>query len=391
MKSLFVALLLLVAGVAQGLSEDEFALLYASAAKDAEACYKLYRAYAQGEGVARDESQARKWLLAAHNCGMLSTRAEIARQPWRKALGLRESVPEVDDATAAQKGEELLDLLLEWNGSNFGVGMALHERKLPPRLMRRVQELIEAGADLNLVRLRPQGASHSALSLACFNGDLELARLLIDHGADPCAHSMLALEYSLVPYVRQALEVPPLYADAEEGERRLRKPTGRLHAQTPQQQRSCKVVRFLIENGLDTALWTDYGWSLACLVVSHQGLLALEALCDAGMDINAPQRPEECVAGAMPRECMETLYADGCVEQRVPPICYAVRNMMDVAVEQLVRLRADTATPVMGKSVMQLARDTLQSLPDNREMSARGLLLMQALEKAFRRDREEKE
>ena len=290
MKALFAILMLLV-GVAQGLSEDEFALLYAAPEKSADTCYKLYQAYAQGSGVKRDETQARKWLLAAHNSGMLSTRAEIARLPWRKKLGLPESVPEVDDATAAQKGEALLDLLLEWNGSNFGVGIATSEKKLPEGHMKRVRELIAAGADLNLVRRNFPGATHSALSLACFNGDLELARLLIEHGADPCANSLLALEYSLVPYVRPALEVPPLYADAEEGTSRLRKPTGKLYAHTPQQQRSCRVVRFLLDHGLDAGMWTDYGWSVACLLVSHSGLLALDMLSEAGLDVDAPSAP----------------------------------------------------------------------------------------------------
>ena len=43
--------------------------------------FQLLKAYAEGDGVEADKSQARKWLLAAHGSGMAAAREEIANLP----------------------------------------------------------------------------------------------------------------------------------------------------------------------------------------------------------------------------------------------------------------------------------------------------------------------
>lgn len=382
---------MLAASFVAGITPDEFERLYSAPEKDAATCYELYRAFSQGDGVQRDDTQARKWLLAAYSSGMSGARREIATLPWRREKGILPSieVADVDDATAQQKGQELLDLLLADVEEKYGTQLLHVKLERKPEVVARVRELIAAGADLNMAAEKG-GALHTPLSIAVRFGDLKLAKLLIENGADPCAYSSLALLRCLVPYVRNALEEPPSFADAEEGEMRLRKPTAQLHARTPQQQLSLEILDFLIRHGLDTGMWTEYGWSLAAQVIERHGLLALEPLIAAGMDVNMPQRPEECVSSALPPDKLKHYVEYGYVEERVSPICFAVLHLSDIAVEQFVRLGADITRSSFGKSLLQLAHEEI-ARSNSREYAARGVLMMRALEKAFRREREERE
>ena len=60
MKKLIALLLLGIAGAAMGLTPKEFEQLYNTPEKDGTTCYKLYQAYAQGDGVDKDAARARK-------------------------------------------------------------------------------------------------------------------------------------------------------------------------------------------------------------------------------------------------------------------------------------------------------------------------------------------
>ena len=74
---------MLLGSMAVALTPQEFQQLYESKDKTAEVCYQLYQAYAEGDGVEADKSQARKWLLAAHASGKIAAGKEILQQPWR--------------------------------------------------------------------------------------------------------------------------------------------------------------------------------------------------------------------------------------------------------------------------------------------------------------------
>lgn len=81
MNRIALSISILFSGLAMAMTPQEFQKLYESKDKTAEVCYKLYKAYAEGDGVEADKSQARKWLLAAHGSGMAAAREEIANLP----------------------------------------------------------------------------------------------------------------------------------------------------------------------------------------------------------------------------------------------------------------------------------------------------------------------
>ncbi len=184
------------------MTPQEFRQLYESKDKAAEICYQLYQAYAKGDGVEADESQARKWLLAAHDSGMLSTRKEISTQPWRRKAKLKPSIKiaEVSDEEARKLGEELVLFMLDKGGRNL-IGMNMLPENKPSReLVAGVKQRIAAGADLNVcVTEQNDMVAATALYLACKMGDEGLINMLLNHGADPNFHGSLALTAFYMP------------------------------------------------------------------------------------------------------------------------------------------------------------------------------------------------
>ena len=65
MKFPILSLLPLLLFPVSGMTEAEFDTLYKRLDKDADACYRLYEAYRDGDGVEKDATKARKWLLGA--------------------------------------------------------------------------------------------------------------------------------------------------------------------------------------------------------------------------------------------------------------------------------------------------------------------------------------
>lgn len=314
--------------VAFGMTPREFAKLYATPDKNAETCYKLYEAYNRGDGVPKNDSQARKWILAAHGCGMISARKEIAALPWRK---LKKAVPVADpgDEVAQQKGEELIRLLVDWHGTGRGGGIVAEARQLPKESMKTVKRLVEEGADLNVALFNPRTLDfHSALSLACQNADLALARYLIDHGADPSSNGNLAIRSSLCPSVG-------LSAFAPKG-----KPK-----RTPQEKLCAKVIAFLANNGADLHMWTNAGWSVAMIPTFYPSASGLAALLKAGADPDLRMNPNEYVRAAGNSEHLQYCYLGGRVRDNIRPITFAIDNCDQLVVAELIKHKADLNTP----------------------------------------------
>lgn len=209
---LFLSLLLtsMIWGVSSGMTEAEFKQLYEKADKDADTCYKLYKAYSEGDGVEKNDSQARKWILAAYSCGMTSTRREIAKLPWRNKPPFDTRKPTIQiedpgDQVAHEKGVELVKLFYVWYlGQRSHIGaltLAPHEIHLTKKELARVRQLIAEGADLNVAYAEISSDSpRSALSIAVSAADFETAQLLIDHGADPSANDQAAIMTALEFY-----------------------------------------------------------------------------------------------------------------------------------------------------------------------------------------------
>lgn len=308
----FTVCCLLGAATARAMTPEEFQKLYNAPQKGAEVCYRLYEAFSQGDGVEVDETRARKWLLAAHRCGKEDTRAEMDKLPWRKSKfkkGIR--VAKVDDATARAKGEELVRLLMKWSGpcKNALIGSP---KKMTPAELKNVRKLIAEGADLNVAVAPSEFETYTALSIACHHSELSLAKLLIEQGADPNACSMLALNRSL------------------SGDSDVGKPLSK------------KVVQFLVKNGLDLKMLTDYGWSAAMLVSFQNAVSDIDLLAKAGMDVNVLNSPQECASGALPPKRMNYFVEIGGVRKRHCALFFCARNANDKSVEALLRNGANT-------------------------------------------------
>lgn len=323
-------LLILLGAMAQafGMTPGEFAALYATPRKNADTCYKLYEAYRSGDGVPKNDSQARKWLLAAHSCGMISTRNEIASLPWRQQKKKLVAADPGDDV-ARQKGEQLIRVLKDCYGHGGGVAIASVPHPLSKDEMKAVKRLVAEGADLNIALFDPKTLLlESALSLACQNGDLALADYLIDRGADPSANSNLALEASLSPDSSLGL------------------PAGKGKPQrTPQDKLSARMIGFLVHNGADLRMWTDSGWTTAMIPVFNNSPWGLALLVQAGADPNQRMNPHEYVAAAGHPKRIEYRFQGGKVAERSRPLAFAIDNAQVALVEQLIRLKADVKTP----------------------------------------------
>ena len=177
---------LLFSGLAVAMTPQEFQKLYESKDKTAEVCYKLYQAYAEGDGVEADKSQARKWLLAAHGSGMAAAREEIANLSWRKKAKLKPTikVAEVSDEEAIALGRELVEFMLDNGGRNRINMNSLPEEKPSKKLVAGVRKFIAQGADLNVCLTEQNDmVEATALYLACKMGDEGLMELLLNHGA----------------------------------------------------------------------------------------------------------------------------------------------------------------------------------------------------------------
>ena len=124
MKPFVLTLCYVLVGVAAALTPEEFQKIYESKDKTADVCYQLYQAYAEGDGVEADKSQARKWLLAAHASGKIDAGKEILQQPWRRKAKLKASIQisEVSAEKAHALGKELVEFMLE-NGGRKLIGM----------------------------------------------------------------------------------------------------------------------------------------------------------------------------------------------------------------------------------------------------------------------------
>lgn len=404
-RFLFFLLVLGSAAMSGGMTEAEFKTLYENPNKDAEACYKLYKAYTEGDGVAKNDSQARKWILEAHTLGMISTRKEIAKLPWRNKLPFDKRKPDITikdpgDDVAKELGIELVRYCYRWYLGREDYGTAApsvnsREVHLTSKEMARVRQLIADGADLNVTYAgtHPGGAARSALSLAVSSGDFETAQLLIDHGADPSANGNLAIINSLSitrsgeAFERQLrlneeyahpewdmLELPRLDTEAEEkgkNDPQARKKAKRKRdklcktmrkafakkggtAYYPQndllppanklmrcEKRMLRALEFIGNSGADLKIWDDMGYSLAYRIGGICAPYAFPLLVEKGLDINQPQNPAEVVPAASDPKAVSYMVELGHVRERDVALNHVVANGQEIAVDIMLKLGAD--------------------------------------------------
>ncbi len=353
MKRSLFSLFFFAVGLAAAMTPAEFTALYEKSGKNAQDCYKLYEAYRDGDGTEKDDSKARKWVLAAHAAGMISARKDIATLPWRTGGKYKGkptiSIAEVDDDTAKSLGEELIDLLAEYYNYTGGINYSRRE-PADKATLKEVRRLIAEGADLNVWKaddLRPQ---HGALYLACMHNDLKLAKLLIDHGADPSALNNQAITVTFNSDVFDEVD-----ADSARDKKKKEEdnssniPKSELKKMKKREKKSAKDLQtfctrtfaFLLANGADLTLYSDHGWTLMYQAAAGHSSLGVAMLAKAGLDPMTPQNPHEYVPSAGVGKTMAFKFQIGEVAHRGVPIHFAVKNNFGMVVNQLLKAGAD--------------------------------------------------
>ncbi len=374
MKRLLPCLFLFAAAAASAMTPAEFTALYEKPGKTAADCYKLFEAYRDGDGTEKNSSQARKWVLAAHAAGMISARKDISTLPWRSNGKFKSKadirIAEVDDATAKSLGQELLSLLDEHFQYTGGINYRKRQ-EADAATMKEVRRLIAEGADLNVWKadnLRPQ---HTALYVACANGDFKLAKLLIDHGADPSAVNNQAVTVSFYDDFfletkensaknddKEAMKISAAY---KKGIREMHK---REKKYLKEDKAFCsRIVSFLVANGADLKMYSNHGWTLMFSAARNNSSMGVALLAKAGLDPDTPQNPHEYVKAAGPAKEMDYQYQTGYVAQRGVALHFAVDNAETRVVSALVKAGANVNAALQnGKTPSDLAREGIERM-----------------------------
>ncbi len=397
MKHLFVSLFLCAAGLAAAMTPDEFTALYENPHKSKENCYKLYEAFSQGDGTEKDDAKAHKWLLEAVERGMRTARKELLNLPWRKTLSPSIPIAEVDDQTAIKLGNELSSLVSKYNEAQYrkklseSQGTKLKETKYTKMtekgLMREVRRLIKEGADLNCWYMM----HGTPLSSACELNNLELIKLLVAHGADPCAYNGRAIVkcfYSdtyldkCTYAMHEVYEKPDLSGimgnerggggmtswrgqERKERAESLKKATKKRDAECKIKE---KILAFLLAHGAEAHLYNDDGNSLMYRAASCNSSLGIRMLAKAGVSASTPQDPREAVVQSHKEDSDFVKYR---VAEKAHPLFGAIEWGNVSAVKALLKAGADThARNQEGLSPLEFAERCLtdtagQQVSDN--------------------------
>lgn len=273
MNKFFTPLLCMLVCSAQALTEAEFEAIYKRTDKDAEACYKLYEAYRDGDGVAQNDTCARKWLLGAHKNGM-PVYNEIAQLPWRKQAKLktgRQLTPRFSEETIREKSEELRQVIEnetpEIKEIYFGTasGKELNDAKF-----KLIRKLISAGAD-------PNAACRNGCSVlsSCIRGSNDyqkVARFLLEAGADLHACDSSAIDSALT-YNGPSDDNIKQNAKIKKNKQKAMK-------------EHMANVSFLLKNGMDVKMYDTSGATMLCIACMRGTTETIHLLCKAGADPN---------------------------------------------------------------------------------------------------------
>ncbi len=349
------------------MTPQEFQALYESKDKTAEVCYKLYKAYAEGDGVEADKSQARKWLLAAHGSGMAAAREEIANLPWRKKAKLKPTikVAEVSDEEAMSLGRELVEFMMDNGGCRLLTTPVLPEEKPSKKLVAGVRKFIAQGADLN-VCLSSQDDMEvaTALYLACKMGDEGLMELLLNHGADPNAHGGLALTAFYLRTRPKVDSSQPLIGGGSISSRDLKKMQKRDgKADKSQEKRARKLFNHLVKKGADVRMWNNVGWSPIYAAVNADSPLGVQMLVKAGADPDQKQNPNEVANHTLSARRINYLTSGFGVPEQETPLNTAAIYARDEVAAALLKAGADpTLANAKGVTPLQSAQQMKQQL-----------------------------
>ncbi len=359
---------LFIAPVLFGMTPDEFKALYESTAKTADTCYRLYQAYKDGDGVEQNDTHARKWLLAAHASGMISTRKEIAKLPWRSKLKIKKAIKpaSVSDDEAQNLGQQVFDMLASAYETNP------HDTSLKPQgtplskvKTKELRKLIQAGADLNVIDSSAT-FPRTALYLACQNMDLPTAKLLIESGADPSACSNIAMELSF------SREIPTSSAVPSKARAKMKKAMDKGTSAADQ------LFNFLIKNGADPGMWTNYGWSMPYVAAFCNSAGGIQRLSNAGADMDARQNPYECAPQKGNASYLNYRKKIGAIGDRGNAFNFAAANAEDKVAKALLKCGVATDLKQHGKTPVESINEALQH-SSNPDFNARYKAILDAV------------
>ena len=279
MSKFLTSMILAMVCTAHALTEAEFEALYKRTDKDADACYKLYQAYRDGDGVEKNETCARKWLLGAHLNGM-PVYNEIANLPWRKKAKLkpgRQLTPRFSQETIREKNEEM-KLVAEGDHPELLEIVNIDLNKISTKNRAKLygdtryklaRKLLSDGADPNC----PIKNGYSAMSrfMESDASYQKFGNMFLEAGGDlhsrDSAGIAIGLKYNgpdedikLNPKIKKR----KLEAD-------------KAHA---------AKVAYLLKNGMDVRMIDTTGATMLCIACMVGNSQTVELLCAAGADPN---------------------------------------------------------------------------------------------------------
>lgn len=324
--------LFLAASTALAMTEEEFDKLYKRLDKDADACYALYQAYRDGDGVKKNATKARKWLLGALMLGK-PVQEEVAKQPWRKKakLPMRYKKKGTDEKIRANS-QKICDML---HDETAYFKLTTDRKEWNKQIETAVKDCLDKGADPNY----PAGP-HTPLSRAIDGNKprLKVCKMLLDAGGDLHANGHMCWEAAAYSVVTRHM---------------VKYPKGHFNYREPCEE----VFKFCMKYGADLNMIDSYGRPMLMSAMRVSDPIWLELLCKEGADPNIKGSKYEFVG---PIDKTNYFYNVFRVAQGNTALHHATINAKVDMVEILLRYGADPAlTNDEGKSSLDIAKEEM--------------------------------
>lgn len=315
-------LLTLLFGIscAAGMTEAEFDALYHRTDKDAEACYRLYEAYRDGDGVKKNAAKARKWLMGAHQLGK-PVYNEIASQSWRKKAKLkpgRKLTPKFSEETIRAKGKELFDVLRKTHPAIKN----LHGEELYSTQEKLTRQLLAEGADPNYAEI---GRNVLSAALDGNHANLKIGKLLLAAGADPEGNRRTVWDSAGLA----------AYLETSGSKKKTKRPQkSAYNDRVPFRE----IAKFLIKHGADFSTHDASGRSALMIAVRCRSEEMIDIFCKAGADPNMKGSIYE-IAG--PVDSRDYFYQIFNIADEEPALFFAIHNAYEDLIPCLLKNGAD--------------------------------------------------
>ena len=335
MNMKILATLFLAAGAALGMTEEEFDKLYKRLDKDVDACYALYKAYRDGDGVEKDATKARKWLLGARTLGM-QVQEEIAALPWRKKARLPMRYKRKGSEADMEKYSLKLCDMLHERSKYFEFTMDRKEWEKQIEIA--VRECLDAGADPNYPAIP---ATPLARAIDGNKPLLKVCKMLLEAGGDLHAHGHVCWEDA---------------AHSLGSKHVVKYPKNHINYRVPYDE----VFKFCMKYGADLNMIDGYGRPMLMSAMRSSDPTWLELLCKEGADPNIKGSKYEFVG---PIDKSNYFYNVFYVAEGDAALHWATRNSNVEMVEILLRYGADpTLSNDAGKTPLDLAKADLSDV-----------------------------